>query len=61
MLGDAVITEQVFGHPGLSSVMLIAVTNKDIPVVLAVVLLAGLVYVLISTLVDVLYQIIDHD
>lgn len=59
MLGGAVITEQVFGRPGLGSVMLIAVTNKDIPVVLAVVLLAGLVYVLISTLVDVLYQIID--
>jgi peptide/nickel transport system permease protein len=59
LLGGAVITEQVFGRPGLGSVTLLAVTNKDVPVVLGVVLLAAVVYVAVSTLLDVLYAMVD--
>jgi peptide/nickel transport system permease protein len=59
LLGGAVITETVFGRPGLGAVTLNAVTNKDVPVVLAVVLLAGVVYVVVSTLVDVVHLVLD--
>ncbi|WP_207207300.1 ABC transporter permease [Xylanimonas protaetiae] len=59
LLGGAVITEQVFGRPGLGSVTLLAVTNKDVPVVLGVVLLAATVYVVVSTTLDVLYAAVD--
>jgi peptide/nickel transport system permease protein len=59
LLGGAVITEQVFGRPGLGSVTLLAVTNKDVPVVLGVVLLAAAVYVVVSTALDILYTAVD--
>ncbi|WP_285680244.1 ABC transporter permease [Actinoplanes sp. NBRC 103695] len=59
LLGGAVIVEQVFGRPGLGQVTLAAVNSKDMPVVLAVVVLSAFVYVLINTLADVVYLAID--
>ncbi|GIF96107.1 ABC transporter permease [Catellatospora citrea] len=59
LLGGAVITEQVFGRPGLGQVTLQAVTTKDMPVVLAVVLLSAAVYVAVSTLADLAYLLVD--
>ncbi|MDE1184786.1 ABC transporter permease [Paraburkholderia sp.] len=59
LLGGAVITEKMFGRPGIGSVTLSAVTSQDVPVVLAVVLLAAFVHVLMSTLLDIAYLFID--
>jgi peptide/nickel transport system permease protein len=59
LLGGTVITEQVFGRPGLGQIALTAVNGQDIPVVLAVVLLSTLAYVAISGLVDISYLAID--
>lgn len=59
LLGGAVITEKVFGRPGLGTVTLNAITAQDVPVVLAVVLLAAAIYVSISTLLDIACLFID--
>ncbi|GAB2643612.1 ABC transporter permease [Nocardia goodfellowii] len=59
LLGGAVIVEEVFGRPGLGRVTVEAVLAQDLPVVLAVAVLSAFVYVLISTLVDVLYLWLD--
>lgn len=59
LFGGAVITEKMFGRPGIGSVTLNAVTAQDVPVVLAVVLLAAFVHVVISTLLDIAYLFID--
>ncbi|WP_432840675.1 ABC transporter permease [Dactylosporangium sp. CA-092794] len=59
MLSAAVVVEQVFGRPGLGQVATEAVSSKDIPVVLAVVMLAAGIYVVLSTLADLAYLIID--
>lgn len=59
LLGGAVITEKVFGRPGLGTVTLNAVLSHDVPVVLAVVLLAAFIHVAASTLLDLLYVLID--
>ncbi|RBQ17696.1 ABC transporter permease [Spongiactinospora rosea] len=59
LLGGAVITEVLFGRPGLGQVAMQAVTGQDMPVVMAVVLLSAVVYVTISTLLDVAYRLID--
>lgn len=59
LLSGAVITEQVFGRPGLGKITVDAVLGKDLPVVLAVVIFSALVYVVLSTLVDILYLFID--
>jgi peptide/nickel transport system permease protein len=59
LLGGAVITEKVFGRPGLGTVTLNAVLSHDVPIVLAVVLLAAFIHVAASTLLDLLYVLID--
>ena len=59
LIGGTVITEQVFGRPGLGHILVNAVQQKDLPVVLAVSVISALVYVLASTLVDLASLLID--
>lgn len=59
LLGGAIITEQVFGRPGLGRITLQAVRNQDIPVVVGIVLFTALIFVTINILVDLLYRLID--
>jgi peptide/nickel transport system permease protein len=59
LLGGAVIVETLFGRPGLGQVAVEAVTGGDLPVVMAVVVVSAAVYVVISTLLDLLYRVID--
>ncbi len=59
LLGGAVLVESVFGRPGIGALSLQGTTNKDMPLVIGLVLLAALVFVVISTLVDLLYLVID--
>ncbi|MEU8663525.1 ABC transporter permease [Actinoplanes philippinensis] len=59
LLGGTVIIEQVFGRPGLGQVTLQAVGNGDMPVVLAVVVLAAAAFVVINTAADLAYLVID--
>jgi len=59
LLAGAIITEQVFGRPGLGRITLQAVTNQDIPVVVGVVLFVAAVFVTTNIVVDLLYRLID--
>lgn len=59
LLSGAVITETVFSRPGLGKVTVDAVLSKDLPVVLAVAILSALIYVVMSTLVDILALLLD--
>lgn len=59
LLSGAVITEQVFGRPGLGKLTVDAVLASDMPVVLAVAILSAAIYVAMSTLVDILALWID--
>ncbi|HEV2634433.1 MAG TPA: ABC transporter permease [Actinocrinis sp.] len=59
LLGGAVLVEVVFGRPGIGALTLQAVTGKDMPLVVGLVLLSAFVFVAISTLLDLLYLVID--
>jgi peptide/nickel transport system permease protein len=59
LLGGAVITESLFNRQGLGQLMLTATTNKDVPLVTGVILVAALAYVVVNLLVDILYTLID--
>ncbi|HSH29511.1 MAG TPA: ABC transporter permease, partial [Thiohalobacter sp.] len=59
LLAGAVITEVVFGWPGLGSLTIEAIQGRDYPLVQACVLLISLSYVLVNTLTDLLYAGID--
>ena len=59
LLGGVVIVETVFGRPGLGQVTLQAVTSEDMPVVLAVVVFSAFAYVVVNTLADLAYLVVD--
>ncbi|MDU3174357.1 MAG: ABC transporter permease, partial [Corynebacterium striatum] len=59
LVGGAVVTETVFGRNGLGYMTAQAVSNRDTPVLLAVVLIAATAYVIINLVVDLLYPVLD--
>lgn len=59
LLGGAVLTERVFGWPGLGQLTLEAALARDYPVLLGIVLLTGLVVTVINLAVDLAYPLVD--
>jgi peptide/nickel transport system permease protein len=59
LLGGAVVTEVVFDWPGIGSLMIESIQKRDYPVVQGCVLFISLSYVLVNTLTDLLYGLID--
>ena len=59
LLAGAVIVEVVFGRPGLGSLAVDGILNRDFPVVQGVVLFTSVVFVTLNTLVDMLYAVLD--
>jgi peptide/nickel transport system permease protein len=59
LIGGVVVTETVFAIPGLGSLTVDAVLNRDFPVVQGVVLFFSVLYVLINLGVDLSYLVLD--
>jgi peptide/nickel transport system permease protein/oligopeptide transport system permease protein len=59
LIGGAVVTENVFARPGLGTMLVEAVLNKDLPLVQALVVYTTAAYVLVNLVVDLLYGLID--
>ena len=59
ILGAAVVIEIIFGIPGLASVGINAIQQRDYPVVQGFILLFGTVFILLNLAVDVIYTFID--
>jgi peptide/nickel transport system permease protein len=59
LVSGAVITENVFGRPGIGQVLVNAVNTRDIPTVSGIVLVIAAVYVVANLLVDVAYSVVD--
>lgn len=59
LLGGAVITESLFNRQGLGQLMLTATTNKDIPLVIGLIIFAAFVYVVVNLVVDIVYSVVD--
>ena len=59
MLGGAVITETIFGWPGVGLFTVTAIHERDFPVVQAAVVLASGMFIALNFLVDLLYGWLD--
>jgi len=59
LLGGAVLTETVFGWPGMGQLLVDALFARDYPVVQGVVLTFSALFILVNLAVDVLYGVID--
>ena len=59
-IGGAVLTETLFGLPGIGQELVHAVTVVDLPVVVSMVLVIGFFVVLANAVADVLYALADR-
>ena len=59
MLGGTIVIEQVFGMSGLGSLVITAITTKDIPQTMAVTIFLAAMFCVIMLVVDLLYAFID--
>jgi glutathione transport system permease protein len=59
MLGGAVVTEQVFAWPGLGRLLVMAVSQRDIPLIQGILLLFAASFVVVNLMVDVLYGFLE--
>ena len=59
LLGGAVIVEAVFSWPGLGSLMVQSISNRDFPVVQGAMLFAAAVFIVVNLAADLLYAAID--
>jgi peptide/nickel transport system permease protein len=59
LLGGAIIVEQIFALPGVGTLVLNGITQRDYPVVQAGVLFIAVSFVLVNLIVDILYAYMD--
>ena len=59
MIGGAVVTETVFGLPGVGNLVVNAVLRRDYPVIQGALLVIAGIYVLINFSIDLLYVAVD--
>ena len=59
LLAGAIVTETIFGWPGLGRLTLSAISNRDYALVQGCILAIGLSYVLVNLLTDSVYALAD--
>lgn len=59
LIGGAIITEQVFGLPGLGRESVVAINRNDLPVIIGIVVIAATAVVVANLIVDIIYAILD--
>lgn len=59
LIAFAIITETVFQWPGMGFLFIQAVNFIDVPVMAAYLVLVSFIFVVINTLVDLLYHVVD--
>lgn len=59
LVGGAIVTETVFGLPGIGNLVVSAVLRRDYPVIQGALIVVAAVYVLINLAVDLIYALAD--
>ncbi|MDI9388642.1 MAG: ABC transporter permease [Synergistota bacterium] len=59
LIGGAVATETLFGMPGLGTLIVNGINTRDLPIVMAGIIVFTILFSLIILLVDVMYAFID--
>lgn len=59
LMGGAMITEVIFSWPGLGRMTYFAVRERDVPLVTGIVLVLVTIFIVINSLIDIVYGILD--
>lgn len=59
LVGGAVVTEQIFGWPGIGSLMVNSISARDYPTIMGISALIGIAVLVTNILLDAVYAILD--
>lgn len=59
LIGGAIVTETVFGLPGIGNLVVSAVLRRDYPVIQGALIVIAGIYVLINFTIDMIYTLVD--
>lgn len=59
LVGGAIVTEQIFNWPGLGSLTMVAINQRNYPVLMAITMLSAVMVLLSNLIVDILYAVVD--
>lgn len=59
VLAGSIVCEQVFAIPGVGRLLIASISNRDYPVVSAIILYIASIVVVMNTLADVFYRVVD--
>jgi peptide/nickel transport system permease protein len=59
LIGGLIVTETVFGYPGLGRLLLFSIERRDIPLIQAVTMLIVTIYSLSNLIADILYAYLN--
>lgn len=59
IVAGSLVIEQVFSIPGFGRLLISSISNRDYPVVQAIIAIVAIIVIVINLLVDVLYRVID--
>lgn len=59
IVGGSAITEKIFGWPGIGSLMIDAIRNRDVPLIMGVTLTLAVAVLVANILLDIAYGLLD--
>lgn len=59
LIGGAVVTEQIFGWPGLGSLMVQSINARDYPTIMGITVVIAIVVLIGNLVIDLLYNLLD--
>ncbi|HSW20632.1 MAG TPA: ABC transporter permease [Ramlibacter sp.] len=59
LLAGSILTETIFGWPGIGRLMIKGVFTRDVPVVIAAVMLVSVIIIVVNLVIDLLQTVID--
>ena len=59
LLGGIIVVEEIFAWPGLGRLLILALENRDLPVIQAIALLLAMVYAVSNLLSDLMIAALD--
>ena len=59
LFGGAIITEQIFGWPGIGPVQMLAVSNRDYPLLMGTTMLLAVLTLIGNLIADISYALVD--
>jgi len=59
MMGSAVVIETLFARIGLGRLLVLAILQRDYPLIQGTILVFGIIYIVSNLIIDVLYSVVD--